>query len=85
MTIDNWIGGKRNETTGQAKVGKTNPEQKASFGSLQKDNLVLVGCDIEALYPSMDPTRTGEAVRQEVERGDIKWAGVDWFEALKYV
>ena len=40
---------------------------------------------MEALYPSLDPTRTGEAIREETIRSDTKLVGVDWAEALKYV
>ena len=45
----------------------------------------MIGADIEALYPSLDPTRTGEAIRLETIRSEVKWVGVDWAEALKYL
>ena len=44
---------------------------------------MLVGADIEGIYPSLDPQRTGETVRQETMKSDVKWKGVDWGEALK--
>ena len=45
----------------------------------------MIGADIEALYLSLDPIRTGEAIREETMKSEIKWEGIDWHEALKYL
>ena len=52
---------------------------------LQEPDLVLVGADIEALYPSLNPIRTGEVIRKETQESEVTWKGVDWGECLKYL
>ena len=72
VSIANWLGGKKKEKGSHekrdAQLGHKPEQQNNPRGSLQKENLVLVGSDVEALYPSMDPHRTGEVVRQETEK-----------------
>ena len=64
---------------------KLKPKQNNKKKKPTKKNIVLIGADVEALYPSPDPIRTGEAIREETIKSEVKWAGVDWAETLKYL
>ena len=68
-------------------VGKSTsqPETTRPKVHLQYWKMIMVDADVEALYTSMDPTRTGEAIRTETAESKVKWEGVDWQECLKYI
>ena len=46
---------------------------------------VIVGCDVEALYPSLDPNECAEVVREEVMRTKIQWKDMDYVEGARMI
>ena len=80
VTIDSWLkgGGMKRESgrpgtsVERPKDDQEGPSVEAKF---QKGHIVLVGADIEALYPNLDSHKTGEAIREETKISDVKWEG----------
>ena len=66
---------------------KDKSEEKLSDDQvkLQEGELTVIGGDIVALYPSLNPDVTPEAVRLEVIESEIEYVGVNLFEAGKYI
>ena len=52
---------------------------------MQTEEVILLGADAVALYPSLDKVVTAEEVRKEVTESRVKWEGVNWGEVGKYV
>ena len=46
---------------------------------------VLVGCDVEALYPSLDIDTCCETVYNEIMTSSITWEDVDLLEGCRYI
>lgn len=46
---------------------------------------VIIGCDIETLYPSLDKKRTFAIVYEEVMRSTIKWEDLDFLEGTRQI
>ena len=42
-----------------------------------RDEYILLGTDVKALFPSMSAERSGKAVRKQVEKSQIVWEEVD--------
>ena len=42
-----------------------------------REEFILLGTDVKALFPSMSAERSGRAVRQQVEKSKIVWEEVD--------
>ena len=84
--MKNWLKPTSNTKRAPEENEKRAPEAKQTQAhNYQKPPVVLVGADVCALYPSMDPVRTGEVVREETIRSKIIWQGMDWRECLKYL
>ena len=47
--------------------------------------MVLVGYDVESLYPSLDREAAIDIVKKLVYESDVKWSDVDWMEATRYI
>ena len=47
--------------------------------------MVIVGSDVVSLYPNLRATEAGEEVLQAILESDIKWEGVHWQEAVRYL
>ena len=47
--------------------------------------MVLIGCDVEALYPSLDAKECGDIVVEEVMRSSITWDGLDYLEGARMI
>ena len=47
--------------------------------------MVVVGSDVEALYPSLDVDRVCEMIYGAVMNSKIKWNNVDYREAARYI
>ena len=47
--------------------------------------MVVVGSDVEALYPSLDIDRVCKMIYGAVMDSKIKWNNVDYREAARYV
>ena len=47
--------------------------------------MVVIGCDVEALYPSLDAKRCSEIVRDEVMRSSITWEDIDYLEGTRFI
>ena len=47
--------------------------------------MVIVGCDVTSLYPSMKIDRIIEQVREAVKIAKITWREIDYLEALRYI
>ena len=54
------------------------------MSDFQQEDLVLIGADVIALSPSMDPIRTGAVIRSETINSNIDWK-MDWLECAKYL
>ena len=49
------------------------------------DNLILIGTDVKALFPSLSALETGKAVRKHFKKSPIKWHNVDWRLLTLYI
>ena len=47
--------------------------------------MVLIGSDVAALYPSLVADLVGKTVYAAVMESDIKWEGIDYCEAVRYI
>ena len=47
--------------------------------------MVIVGSDVEALYPSLEAFEVAEIVYQAVLESKVKFDNIDWLEACKYI
>ena len=43
-----------------------------------RDEFILLGSDVQSLFPSLSPEGTGVAVRNEFSKSQIDWQNVDW-------
>ena len=46
---------------------------------------VIVGMDVESLYPSMKLEEIKHIIWEEVARSPIKWEEIDYIEAVRYL
>ena len=46
---------------------------------------MLIGTDVKSLFPSLSATRTGQSVRKQIAKSNIKWNYVDWDLVTLYV
>ena len=47
--------------------------------------IMIVGSDVEALYPSLDAERVAMIVYIAIMQSEIKWDNIDYLEAARYV
>ena len=47
--------------------------------------MVMMGFDVEALYPNLDIDKVGDRIREAVKTSNIKWEGVNYMEAVRYI
>ena len=47
--------------------------------------MIIVGSDVVGLYPNLRSKECGEEVYQAVMDSDIKWEGIHWQEAVRYI
>ena len=47
--------------------------------------MVLMGFDVESLYPNLDIDIVGDRVKEAVMKSDIKWEGINYLEAVRYI
>ena len=50
-----------------------------------ESKLIIVGSDVEALYPSLEAIEVAEIVYQAVLESKVKFDSIDWLEACKYI
>ena len=50
-----------------------------------RDQFILLGTDVKALFPSMSAERTGRAVRDQVEKSLIIWEDIDEMWLTLYI
>ena len=50
-----------------------------------KEDLIMFGSDVVALFPSMSATQTGEIVRRQVEKSPLICAGIDYQQVCLYI
>ena len=50
-----------------------------------EEKMILVGCDVEALYPSLDLKECGRIVEEEVMRTSIQWEDLDYLEGTRLI
>ena len=50
-----------------------------------EEKMILVGCDVEALYPSLDLKECGKIVEEEVMRTSIQWEDLDYLEGTRLI
>ena len=50
-----------------------------------ENKMVIVGSDVEALYPSLDVTGCGKIVLEEVMRTSITWEDLDYLEGTRMI
>ena len=46
---------------------------------------MIVGCDVEALYPSMDREQVAKIVEQAVLESNILWKDLDYLEGARFI
>ena len=47
--------------------------------------MVVMGMDVVSLYPNLDINKVGEKVKEAVLTSNIKWEGIDFMEAVRYI
>ena len=47
--------------------------------------MVLVGIDVEALYPSLDKEECSRIVSEEILRSNVKWTDIDYLEGARFI
>ena len=47
--------------------------------------MVIVGSDVEALYPSLEDTEVAEIVFNAIMDTDVKFDGIDYLEGVRYI
>ena len=50
-----------------------------------KEELILIGTDVQSLFPSLSAEKTGEAVRIQFAKSNITWENIDWKLLALYV
>ena len=49
------------------------------------DEMILLGSDVKALFPSLSAEMTGKCVREQFKKSTIEWQNVDWKLVALYV
>ena len=49
------------------------------------EKMVIIGSDVEALYPSLDSVKCGKIVEEEVLRTKMKWEEIDYLEGTRMI
>ena len=57
------------------------PEKLQDF----ENPMVLVGCDVESLYPNLDREATIAIVKKMIIECDVQWEEIDWIEATRFI
>ena len=47
--------------------------------------LVIVGCDVEQLYPSMKKEQVAKIMEEAIRKTDIKWMDLDYMEGCRFI
>ena len=47
--------------------------------------MIILGSDVVSLYPSLDIREVGLRVKEAVLNSTVKWEGVDYLEAVRYI
>ena len=47
--------------------------------------MVILGSDVVSLYPNLDINKVGDRVKEAVLSSNIKWEGVNYLEAVRYI
>ena len=47
--------------------------------------MVIIGCDVEALYPSLEIDECCKVVEEEVMRSTITWGDIDYLEGARFI
>ena len=47
--------------------------------------MVIIGSDVEALYPSLEGQRVAMIVYEAILRSKVKWQKIDYMEATRYI
>ena len=50
-----------------------------------QSRMVLMGFDVESLYPNLDINMVGDRVKEAVLTTDIIWDGINYMEAVRYI
>ena len=56
-----------------------------SDDSKMVEQLMILGTDAVALYPSLDKHETGRVVREHCEKTSLKFVGLNWKELARYL
>jgi hypothetical protein len=47
--------------------------------------IVLIGTDVEQLYPSLDADEVAEIIYQAIMLSEVKWDNIDYLEAVRFI
>ena len=47
--------------------------------------MVILGFDVESLYPNLDISKVGDRVKEAVIKSNIAWEGINYLEAVRYI
>ena len=50
-----------------------------------EETLVIVGCDVEQLYPSMKKEQVARIMEEAIRKTDIKWMDLDYMEGCRFI
>ena len=51
----------------------------------KSQRMVVVGADVEALYPSLEAIEVANIVFRAVQESDVEFEGIDYMEICKYI
>ena len=50
-----------------------------------EEEMVLVGCDVEALYPSLDRDECSRIIGEEIMKSNVSWSNLDYMEGARMI
>ena len=84
---EEWV--RKNNSEGNK--GKGDEEPLRSRDALPEDiqnfevKMVIIGSDVEALYPSLEIDECCKVVEEEVMRSTITWGDIDYLEGARFI
>ena len=72
----------KEELEDENRIWRTNEMLEEDIQDFE-NNMVIVGCDVEALYPSLDYEVCGRIVAEEIMRTSIKFEDLDYLEGAR--
>ena len=77
---------KEKRSTGYKRCGRVSSKQVAGEWIQDKSRkMVIIGSDAVSLFPSLTKQESADEVASAVLESDLKWEGVNWKEAVRFL